>query len=90
MYRTANQGLRGFRNYDNMFGEHRYLMAFHSVPWSDGAGCTTRVPSMQGYGGQLVVLLPNGVTAFRYAHANKYDTTPMIRAAASLGPMCPP
>jgi hypothetical protein len=41
-------------------------------------------------GGNLVVPLRNGVTAFRYARANIYNTTPMIRAAASLGPTARP
>jgi hypothetical protein len=32
----------------------------------------------------------NSSVSRRYAHANVYNTTPMIRAAATLGPMCPP
>ncbi len=73
MYRTANQGLRGFQGYDNQYGQHRYLMSFHSVPWSDGAGCTVRVPSAQGVGGNLVVMLPNGVTAVPLRPRRKFQ-----------------
>ena len=88
LYHTAEQGLRGSSGYDNKYGQHRYLMSFHSQPWSDGAGCSKRVPSMQGLGGDLVVLLPNGVSAFRFAHRGLYDTTPMIESAAGLAAMC--
>lgn len=89
LYRTTNQGLRGSAVYDNGFGESRYLMSFWSLPWSDGAGCDVRIPYMNGAGGNLVALLPNGVSVFRFTHANIYDPTPMIIGGAKLGDMCP-
>jgi hypothetical protein len=46
MYRTADQWLRGSVPYDNQFGLSRYLLAFWSAPWSDGAGCNVRIPYM--------------------------------------------
>jgi hypothetical protein len=63
-------------------------MSFWSIAWSDGAGCTVRVPYMSGLGGQVVVLLPNGVTAYRFTHANDYDRDPLIQAGAAGGGMC--
>jgi CubicO group peptidase (beta-lactamase class C family) len=88
LYQTANRGLRGSVIYDNQFGSSRYLMSLWSVAWSDGAGCTTRVPYMLGAGGSLVALLPNGVTAFRYTDSNNEDVNPLVHAGANLGGMC--
>jgi len=88
LYQTTNQGLRGYSGYDNVYGQSRYLMSFWSLPWSDGANCTARVPYMNGAGGNLIALLPNGVTVFRYSDSNNYDATPLIQAGANLGNMC--
>jgi hypothetical protein len=88
MYRTADQGLRGSVGYDNRYGLSRYLMSFWSVPWSDGAACTVRVPNMDGLGGQTVVLLPNGVTVYRFTHSNDYNREPLVQVGAAAGGMC--
>jgi hypothetical protein len=41
---------------------------------------------MWGYGGNFVVLLPNGVSAFRFADGNTHDLETMILAGAALRP----
>jgi hypothetical protein len=88
MYRTADQGLRGAANWDNQYGMSRYLMSFWSIPWSDGAGCNVRVPYMSGLGGNAVVLLPNGITVYRFTHSNDYDANALVQAGAAAGGMC--
>ena len=44
---------------------------------------------MAGLGGNLVALLPNGVTVFRFADASHYDLDAMIVAGESIRPFCP-
>lgn len=88
LYRTTDQGLRGYVGYDNTWGQSRYLMSFWSTAWSNGAGCTVRVPYMLGAGGSLVGLLPNGVIVFRYAESGDEDVDPLVAAGAQLAPMC--
>jgi hypothetical protein len=88
MYRTANQGMRAYAGYDNQYGMSRYLMSFWSLPWSDGKGCNTRVPHMSGLGGNVVALLPNGLTVYRFTHANDYDANPLQEVGAAAGGMC--
>jgi CubicO group peptidase (beta-lactamase class C family) len=78
LYQTGEQGLS--INQPNQYGESRYLYSFWSRAHCDTNGSCYQVPYMLGYGGNLVVLLPNDVTAFRYADAYNYDPEPMIDA----------
>jgi len=43
---------------------------------------------MVGYGGNYVVLLPNGVSAFRFADGHTYDPETMILAGEAIRPLC--
>lgn len=43
---------------------------------------------MWGYGGNFAVILPNGVTAFRYADAGVHDPVGLARASTTILPMC--
>jgi hypothetical protein len=43
---------------------------------------------MLGYGGNLVVLLPNGVSAFRFTDGGTLDPETMILAGDALRPLC--
>ena len=45
---------------------------------------------MRGYGGNLVVLLPNGVSVFRFADAGSSDVESMILAGEAIRPLCAP
>jgi hypothetical protein len=69
-------------------GNQRY---FHSFWWRPAnlARCVVHVPTMSGHGGNLVMLLPNGLTALRFADDNHYDITPMVRATERFRPSCP-
>jgi Beta-lactamase len=69
-------------------GEARYNLSFWSVPYRTATGCFFQIPYMSGYGGNLVVLLPNRVSAFRFADAMSYDVEGMILAGESVRPFC--
>ncbi len=64
-----------------------YLNSFWSFTLSDES-CTTRVPYMWGYGGNFVVLLPNGTGAFLYADADVHEPGGVAAAAAAVRPLC--
>jgi hypothetical protein len=73
----------------NRFGEGRYHLSFWSVPYRTSAGCSFQIPYMAGLGGNLVALLPNGVSVFRFADGNNYDLDAMVLAGESIRPFCP-
>ena len=66
LYRTsANSGLPIGWSYRD--GEARYHLSFWSVPYRTTTGCFFQIPYMSGFGGNLIVLLPSRVSAFRFA-----------------------
>jgi hypothetical protein len=74
----------------NRFGEGRYHMSFWSVPYRTAAGCRFQIPYMLGFGGNIVVLLPNGVSAFRFADGFHFDLESMVLAGEAIRPFpCP-
>ena len=75
---------------ENRFGEGRYHLSFWSVPYRTATGCLFQIPYMLGYGGNLVVLLPNGVSAFRFADGFHLDLESLILAGEAVRPFpCP-
>ncbi|HSC08351.1 MAG TPA: serine hydrolase domain-containing protein [Steroidobacteraceae bacterium] len=68
-------------------GVQLYSMSFWSLPYRL-ARCTQQLPYMDGYGGNFVLLLPNGLTAFRFADAGNYDVDALGDAAALIRPWC--
>jgi hypothetical protein len=72
----------------NRFGNLLYHLSFWSVPYRTGTGCFFQIPYMAGYGGNVVALLPNGVSAFRFADAMVYDVPALIRAGEAVRPFC--
>lgn len=74
----------------NRFGAARYHRSFWSVPYRTSNGCFFQLPYMAGYGGNLVVLLPNGVSAFRFADGFNFDLESMVLAGEAIRPFpCP-
>jgi hypothetical protein len=71
----------------NAAGSQLYSMSFWSLPHRLGS-CTEQLPYMDGYGGNFVLLLPNGVTAFRFADAGNYDVEALSDVAALIRPWC--
>ncbi len=89
LYRTgADRGLP--MGSTSRFGAPRYHLSFWSMPYRTSQGCFFQIPYMTGYGGNLVVLLPNGVSAFRFADAMSYDVEGMILAGEAIRPFCAP
>jgi len=82
----TNKGLRtGERN---SVGQGKYWMSFWSLPHRISGRCTEQIPYMEGYGGNYVVLMPNGLTAFRFADADNYDVEALVDVAANIRPWC--
>ena len=72
------------------FGSPRYHLSFWSIPYRTRTGCFFQIPVMSGYGGNMVALLPNGVSAFRFADAMSYDNESLVRAGEAIRPFCNP
>jgi hypothetical protein len=88
LYQTEASGLPS--GLMNVFGEGRYHLSFWSVPHRTRNGCSYQIPYMAGFLGNLVVLLPNGISAFRFADGDDYDVNPMVLAGEALRPFsCP-
>lgn len=70
------------------FGDQRYHLSFWSLPYRAAQGCSFDIPYMLGYGGNVVALLPNGVSAFRFADGHAYDPETMMLAGEAIRPFC--
>jgi hypothetical protein len=68
------------------YGEVTYYLAFNGLPYRCKDGRVRRIPVSTGFGGNHWVLLPNGVTAFRFCDANQYGVGSMIDVAMALCP----
>lgn len=84
LYKTDIMGLPSRQ--ENRFGEGRYHLSFWSAPFRTSTGCFFQVPYMGGFGGNFVMLLPNGVSAFRFADGHNYDVDTMVLAGAAVRP----
>lgn len=75
------------------FGETRYTNAFWVAPFQIG-GCRIDYPRMVGWGGNIVALLPNGITGIRLAKSAAttrtadVETADMARVADHLKKYC--
>jgi hypothetical protein len=86
LFRTSAIGLSTLQ--PSRFGDQRYHLSFWALPYRTALGCTVYIPYMWGYGGNFVVLLPNGVSAFRFADGNTQDPETMILAGEAIRPFC--
>jgi CubicO group peptidase (beta-lactamase class C family) len=68
------------------YGEVTYYLAFNNLPFRCKDGRVRRIPVSTGFGGNHWVLLPNGITTFRFCDANKYGVGSMIDVAEALYP----
>ncbi len=83
LYRTEARGLN-FRGSAN----HSYHMSlWYARIWVPR--CDLEVPSMRGLGGNLVILLPDGMTVFYFADNFLYDVEGLVEAAAEMRSLCP-
>jgi hypothetical protein len=84
LYKTKALGLP--TRQENRFGKGRYHLSFWSVPYRTANGCFFQIPYMVGAGGNLVVLLPNGISAFRFAAGENFDVDAMVLAGEAIRP----
>jgi len=80
---------------NNTGEESRYFRSFWYGQYPSTAGCKVRVPLMSGAGGNAVLIMPNGITALRFASGpdeddddDTYDQTPLGRVADAIRPLC--
>jgi CubicO group peptidase (beta-lactamase class C family) len=72
---------------DTEDGSITYHLAFWHYPYRALSGQIYYIPAMRGYGGNILLLLPNGMSAFRFANdavtkkQNPYDPLSFIRLA---------
>jgi hypothetical protein len=76
------------------FGETYYYNAFWMNAFQSHEKCQVLYPVMEGWGGNLVALFPDGLTAVRVAKASEDDArssdpSDMAVVADRIGPFCP-
>ena len=84
LYRVDGVGLPTGES--NAYGDALYHMSFWSMPYRTDNGAFYQIPYMTGFGGNHVALLPNGMTAFRFADAYAYGIESMVRVADGIDP----
>jgi hypothetical protein len=84
LYRSGIIGLPTGRSFED--GDQTYHMSFWGHPYRNQDGQLFQIPYMQGFGGNSVVLAPNGMTCFRFADANNFNVDPLIQVAEVLHP----
>ena len=72
-------------------GENRYHFGTWHLPYKSTGNELFWLPTMLGYGGQTIQLLPNGMTAFRFARdtsgtGDRFDTLKLARVADAITP----
>jgi Beta-lactamase len=75
------------------FGETTYFTAFWEARYDASEGCKLFIPRMLGWGGNMVALMPGGLTGIRLAHSDSddpavVDTTGMSVVANRLTRFC--
>ncbi len=68
------------------YGEVTYHLAFNALPFRCKDRRIRRIPVSTGFGGNHWVILPNGITTFRFCDANKYGVGSMIDVAEAICP----
>ena len=65
---------RGYANgWQTDSGESRYEMSFWLTPFHQWFGCKLQIPGMAGFGGNYVMLMPNGTIGLRFADGHDDD-----------------
>lgn len=67
-------------------GDTTYLMSFWADAYKTKDGRFLLVPYMSGYGGNRLVIGPNGISTFRFTDSMNYDTAPLIHTAEDIHP----
>jgi len=70
------------RMYNNAFWASRYTAA-------DGFGCEFWVPQMLGVSGNVVALMPNGITYYYFSDNKEFTFDAALSEANKIAPLCP-
>jgi hypothetical protein len=84
MFRTDVTGLPTGES--NEYGRLTYHLSFNGSPHRGEDGRLHRIPFSTGYGGNHWVLLPNGISAFRFTDADRYGIDSMVDVAEAIQP----
>jgi hypothetical protein len=74
----------------NDYGEGAYHMSFWSMPYRSATGDLFQIPYMSGFGGNRVILNPNGIVTFQFADAQIYGFESMVKVADGMDPFSAP
>jgi hypothetical protein len=74
-------------------GETYYHMSLWLHPFAAQKGRLARLPAMSGAGGTYVIIMPNGITAFRFADGRyndpgTRDSSGLRKVADYIRPFC--
>jgi len=74
-------------------GETYYNMSLWLHPYRAKNDCFLKIPAMSGHGGSYVIIMPNGITAFRFADGREnspgtYDSSGLRKVADYIRPFC--
>ena len=86
LYQTPTRGLP--TGDSNEHGQNTYHMSLWHMPFRSDQGIEFSIPEMHGWGGIVVTLMPNGMTAFKIGNAG-YETMSMTEVANRLRPFKP-
>ncbi len=72
-------------------GEVYYHGGIWRLPYKSLNNRTWLIPSMRGYGGQIIQILPNGTTVFRFGHDSdateeRFDMLKLVRLSDTIRP----
>jgi CubicO group peptidase (beta-lactamase class C family) len=74
----------------NDYGEGAYHMSFWSMPYRSAVGDLFQIPYMSGFGGNRVIINPNGIIAFQFADAHIYGFESMVSVVEAMAPFSAP
>ena len=84
MYETDVRGLPTGES--NEFGDNSYHLSFWHENYTTGSGKTYAIPTMSGWGGNIVKLMPNGIIGFRAGNGGDKPVERMIVVADKIRP----
>jgi len=84
LYETDERGLPAGAS--NRYGENTYHLTVWHENYTTTLGKTYTIPSMNGYGGNLVKIMPNGIIGFRMGNGGDKPVEQMIVIADKLFP----
>ena len=68
----------------NEFGENSYHLSFWHSNYTTASGKTYTIPTMSGYGGNIVKLMPNGIIGFRMGNGGDKPVEQMVVIADKI------